>query len=1313
MAIERGEAPFLYDAFISYRHVARDRKWAEWLISALEGYRTPAPLQKLGAPPRLRKIFRDEDEVPASGDLNDQIRQALVASRFLIVVCSPYTPRSAWVQREIEMFNELGRGDQVLALLTEGEPSDSFPAPILERIREVAEPDGTRRIIKEPKEPLAADVRPRSGVYTGRLKHMALLRLVAVMLGVKYDDLYQREKQRVRSRQIAWAAAATALIVTILGGGLGYWEVTRPKVAYFRDLVMRWQIPEGLGPIGEATRAHLAASFRIVTERGKVVDVRHENTEGSLVPTEIYAYGGIARWALRYRADGSLESDEMSDATDRVVYDESYERDPATGHLVVNLKKGTTPIAQDAVARSLVPHNATEATGNTEITRQERTFDDNGYVDEVRFQNYLGAPLQDANGEYGVRFARSPAGLPTRMANIGIDGSETALKNGWLAASFDYDSDNRLVRAAYLGADDRPIDGPDEVATMVFEYDSYGNLASRHDFAADGAPTQRTGACATRLHRYDERGRAVEDKCLGADGKPTLSTNGYARYVTRYDEHAYDVAYFGVGGEPVLGPDGCARISRGFDERGHLVRQDCQSADGKPDIDKFGRWRFTSVFDPSGNQIEFSTFGVDGKPALALPDFCARWTAAFDARDNRTLRRCYGADGNRSLDLDGASEIKSEYDLLGNLIAVSYLGIDGLPTIVAGWGCSGFKNAWDRNGALTERTFVGVDDKPSLNSSGFARAAFRYDQRGNQTEARYFDADGRPTMNKEGYAKFTSEFDARAQPTRVSFFGIAGEPTLIDGVAASDRVYDAKGNRIAESHFGVDGKPALNKEGCAKYTSLYDSRGNRIEMTCFGVDGLPAVNRSGYTTDTVDFDAAGREIERAYFDVAREPTLADGVAKTRLVYGPRGKVTEISYFGNNGAPTLNKDGYARMASIDDSRGNDVEDRYFGVDGRLAATKQGYALRRRRNDERNRLIEEDDFGPDEKPILNSEGFAKLVLGYDTRGNETKRAWFGVGGEPTLVKGIAKQIAIFDAHRHLVVLSYFGVEGAPIEKKDIGAARTTFAYNERNKIVEQVFFGADGKLGNHNGIARVAVEFDNRNKLRQIAFFGPDGKPTVNGEGSARNNIDFDPRGNEIEAGHFGVDGNPTLGTVGWATRRRKYDERSQLVREAFFGADGLPILARVGYARIDYSYDLRGHQTERAYFGPDDKPLAFSFGYARVATSWDDWGQVFEEHYFDAAGREIPVGVVVTKVRPDSLAQQMQFAAGDRLLTYAGRKVTSPKQIADLVLDPWLGDTRVLTMLRASQVLTFRAPPGRLGMDVKLVVAEAQTEANPQ
>ncbi len=50
---------YKYSAFISYRHESQDRKWAEWLVDALETYRVPKELQKAGYPARLGKVFRD------------------------------------------------------------------------------------------------------------------------------------------------------------------------------------------------------------------------------------------------------------------------------------------------------------------------------------------------------------------------------------------------------------------------------------------------------------------------------------------------------------------------------------------------------------------------------------------------------------------------------------------------------------------------------------------------------------------------------------------------------------------------------------------------------------------------------------------------------------------------------------------------------------------------------------------------------------------------------------------------------------------------------------------------------------------------------------------------------------------------------------------------------------------------------------------------------------------------------------------------------------------------------------------------------
>ena len=120
------------------------------------------------------------------------------------------------------MFNEMGRGDYVLALLTEGEPSDSFPPQMLERHREAIGPDGEVTIVKEDKEPLAADVRASRRVSMARLKRFALLRLVACILGVKFDDLRQRDHERERRQWLVGAAVAAMAIVVFGAGGLGY-----------------------------------------------------------------------------------------------------------------------------------------------------------------------------------------------------------------------------------------------------------------------------------------------------------------------------------------------------------------------------------------------------------------------------------------------------------------------------------------------------------------------------------------------------------------------------------------------------------------------------------------------------------------------------------------------------------------------------------------------------------------------------------------------------------------------------------------------------------------------------------------------------------------------------------------------------------------------------------------------------------------------------------------------------------------------------------------------------------------------------------
>lgn len=171
--------PRRYSAFISYRHMPRDRKWALRIMAELETYRTPKALVREAFPDRIGHLFRGEDEIPASSDLSDQIKQALARSDFLIVVCSPDTPHSRWVRREIELFQEMGKSERIWPLLIAGEPDESFPPELRRRRVEPAREDGSTELVWEDIEPVAANVRPRGDESKVKTERRALLRLAA------------------------------------------------------------------------------------------------------------------------------------------------------------------------------------------------------------------------------------------------------------------------------------------------------------------------------------------------------------------------------------------------------------------------------------------------------------------------------------------------------------------------------------------------------------------------------------------------------------------------------------------------------------------------------------------------------------------------------------------------------------------------------------------------------------------------------------------------------------------------------------------------------------------------------------------------------------------------------------------------------------------------------------------------------------------------------------------------------------------------------------------------------------------------------
>jgi hypothetical protein len=232
-ATVRADAPPQYWAFISYsRH---DEGWAKKLQLFLETYRIPRGLVGRTVhghviPGRLLPIFRDRDELASDSDLGARIRDALATSHALIVICSPAAAASKWVDREVYTFKTMGRSSRIFPLIVAGKPFASehpdanLPECFPKSLRFKVDADGV--VTTERSEPLAADTREGMDGWKN-----ACLKLTAGILGVRFDELRQRE--RARQRRLRLTRAAMAALAALLVGtsyvGLADADLAIPK----------------------------------------------------------------------------------------------------------------------------------------------------------------------------------------------------------------------------------------------------------------------------------------------------------------------------------------------------------------------------------------------------------------------------------------------------------------------------------------------------------------------------------------------------------------------------------------------------------------------------------------------------------------------------------------------------------------------------------------------------------------------------------------------------------------------------------------------------------------------------------------------------------------------------------------------------------------------------------------------------------------------------------------------------------------------------------------------------------------------------
>ncbi|MBR0279188.1 MAG: SEL1-like repeat protein, partial [Synergistaceae bacterium] len=230
---------FKYYAFISYSH--NDKKIAKKLHVWLEHYNLPSKV--IGShpdlPKKLRPVFIDEsDLVDKKGSLSEALKGYLNESQYLILICSPSSAKSPYVNDEVDYFmNELERGDRIIPLIVDGLPHakdesiECFPPAILELDRE--------------HEPLGIDLKTFK-------RRGAFLRVMATLLRLEIDYFISRaEEERKRRNRILSAVGA---VLSVIAGVFAWHEIEAFRV------LREAEAQSNLGSLYLATKDYVKAA---------------------------------------------------------------------------------------------------------------------------------------------------------------------------------------------------------------------------------------------------------------------------------------------------------------------------------------------------------------------------------------------------------------------------------------------------------------------------------------------------------------------------------------------------------------------------------------------------------------------------------------------------------------------------------------------------------------------------------------------------------------------------------------------------------------------------------------------------------------------------------------------------------------------------------------------------------------------------------------------------------------------------------------------------------------------------------------------
>ena len=838
---------FEYYAFISY--CSKDGAEARKLQALLERYRLPASLRREdpSLPKQISPVFMDKSDLVPQGKLLQSLHDNLDASRTLLVLCSPDSARSPWVDQEVRYFIETGRTDRILPVILDGDPHAADPA------RECFPP--SLAALGQEDEPTAI----RLSDYGER---GSLLRIAAALLDLRLDKLLERDAAYRRKKRILFASAAALLLCT---AAAVFWYLT-PHTRSYRDYVLKREIPVGLNEVKASERGALDYMYRITRQKGRVVSLECVNSAGALTTPQFVPTHNEAPRVLYTYENGRLSRAEYIDIFGQPMYQKKYSADLQAVDFAMagNDNYAYTLQAGQLTAQLVSGTDALGIGGRSDIIRYLQTYDEQGYLISRLFKRDNrgngGTPACDANGVWGLLYTR--------------------------------DAQGRVVKEEYLDRDGLPMAAGTGESAVVYEYDAFGAVTRRTAVDAQGRPMAGAGGVCSTEFSYDALGRLTQVAYRDSAGNAVLEKEQHAAVLElSYDAHGFltEMACYDPLSQPCRGGQGAFRTVMERDAKGHITKTSFFDENGALTPCSDGYAVCENTVDEAGNLLESSYSAPDGAPAPCLSLGCYRHRCAYE---NGRLVRIdnLDAEGAPMLTKRGYASVCYSYSPEGLKTRELYLDTDGQPVRILG----GFAEVRYEylDGALVGWNDYGPDGEPCLNGNEVSSCRIEYEN-GLVMRQSFFGTDGKPTLGTEGFASFGSEYDENGLLLRRAFYGLNGERVLIGAnVSAVEWRYDEVGRVTEERYFDTQDRPLAQAAlyGALGVVMEYDTQGNLAQSTYLYAgdpgEGVPA-------RKVQEYDLHGNVVAEVYLDRnGNEVTGADGFSRQELFYDSADRLVE-------------------------------------------------------------------------------------------------------------------------------------------------------------------------------------------------------------------------------------------------------------------------------------------------------------------------------------------------------------------------------------------------------------------------------------